>query len=818
MKKNLAGEWSFRATDKNNFLPAIVPGCQYLDLFRNGIIPDPYVGTNESAVQWVHDKDYLYQKTFLLDYEIKAENAILVLNKVDTVAEIILNGQKVGYVDNCHLEYTFPVKEYLKKGENELSITFFSPKKYVEKKHREVPTPINSNGQNGIVHIRKTQCHFGWDWGPVLIPVGLAGKIYLDFYDGKTLGDLNIRTKKEGSSYRVSVKCENAEKIRLTDPDGVVTEKNGEENEFVIDNPQEWWTKELSGKETQPLYTVEAITGENVKSKKIGLRTIELNRDKDEYGYNFRFFLNGVPLFIKGANYIPSDCFTTRFDKKKLDDLLDAVIFSNMNMIRVWGGGYYADDELLNECDRRGILIWQDFQFACQAYPFFDEEFLSNVLKEVKYNVKRISSHPCLAVWCGNNEIETMHLAWATMHKYVVWTEKFFYDILPKNIRLYDEDTPYTPGSPIGTAHNKDVNADFVGDTHLWGVWHGLQPMNHYRKRMTRFCSEFGFESLPSFFTVSSYADPEEYPLSSKVQKSHQKCVGGNDKMLKYIADRFPLSEDIKDLIYLSQATQATCIADATEHWRRNKGRCNGAMYWQLNDCWPTCSWSSYDYYGVYKALLYAGKDFFRPLSVSIKDTKKQINIYLINDLTTEKNVDIEWIKFDFTGKNVTKTRKSFAAKPLANEIVFTLPVADVDKKTEGIAVRLYIDNECVQQKTLLLSAEKKLLLPKEKISVTESIENNRRKITLQSDVYQRLVMLECGNNNFSDNFFDLLPNETKTVYLDDTVSPVEIKTITDIKPVGLIKTLKAKLKVYFSARNIGNMLYHAKVPKEKRG
>lgn len=817
MKRSLTGAWLFRATDQENFLPAEVPGCQYLDMMKNGVIPDPFIGTNESAVAWIHDKDFIYRKTFLItEEELKNERIDLTFLCVDTIAEVRLNDRVLGQTKNCFFPYVFSVKDLLVLGENVLEVTFFSPKKYVEDNYRRSPTPLNPNGQNGIVHIRKPQCHFGWDWGPNLIPVGLSDEVFLDFSTLKKLSDPEIKVDKSGEKFIVTVRADNAETISLTDPDGNVIVENGDNATFSVDRPQLWWTRELSQKEEQPLYTVTAVGKGDKKEKKIGLRTIELNRERDDYGYNFQFRLNGVPIFVKGANYIPSDAFITRFDKKRLQRLLDAVVFSNMNMIRVWGGGYYADEELLSECDRRGILVWQDFPYACQAYPFFEKDFLDNVLKETEYNVKRISSHPCLAVWCGNNEIEAAHLAWMTMKKYIDWTEKFFYHILPDTVARFDGRTPYTPGSPAGTGHNQNVQADFAGDTHLWGVWHGLQPMNYYRKRMTRFCSEFGFESLPSFRTVQGYAEPKDYPLKSAVQKFHQKCVGGNDKMLHYIADRFPLSEDIEDLVYLSQVTQATCISDAAEHWRRHKGRCNGAIYWQLNDCWPTCSWSGYDYNGEYKALLYAGRDFYAPVSLSIEDTKEEVTVCLLNDLPEGKTVETETVKFSFSGEKIEKKRRTFTVNALENKILFSIPAKEIDGKKEGLAFRLYIGGVLIQQKTFLSKKEKDVLLPKAPITVTEKEENGKRIYALSSPVYQRLVMLrnDC-EKPFSDNFFDILPGETKIVTQDlAPAGKLSYRTVASVKKTSGIKTFFAKVKVYFSVRNLLNLLYNIKIPK----
>ncbi|MBQ7652806.1 MAG: glycoside hydrolase family 2 protein [Clostridia bacterium] len=859
---SLVGKWSFKATDENNYYDALVPGCQFLDLMRNGIIPDPFLSTNEKTAQWVHEKDYVYRKTFLLSKaDLEYADLELVCVQLDTICELKLNGEVIGNAENCHREYRFSLNDKAREGENILEITFFSPKKYVEEKRKIIPTPINSNGQNGIVHIRKPQCHFGWDWGPVLTPVGISGDIFIELSNVK-LGELTVKAKKTVNAFKITAIAENAEEIVLTHPDGRTLVIKGENAEFEVNDPELWWTKELSQKAKQPLYVVTARRNdedcEELKTKKIGLRTIELNREKDEYGYNFQFVLNGVPIFVKGANYVPPDSFITRFTKDKLSALLDAAEFSNFNMLRIWGGGYYASEELLSACDERGILVWQDFAFACQAYPFFETDFLENVLKEVEYNVKRISSHPSLALWCGNNEIEDMHMAWVTMKKYVDWTETFFYKVLPKQIALFDDVTPYTQGSPIGSSHNQDVGADHVGDTHLWGVWHGLQPMKHYRKRMTRFCSEFGFESLPSMQAIRSYATPEEYPLSSETQKSHQKCKNGNDKMLYYIASRFKLSDKIEELVYLSQVTQQECIADATEHWRRNKGRCNGAMYWQFNDCWQTCSWSSIDYLGVYKALQYKAKEFNDPLTLSIEDEKDKLKIYILNDLLDEQTVEIEFVTFDFY--SILKVERiPLTVKPLENLFVGEFSF-DVDRKKGGVAVRLYRNGVRLTQKTHLFYPEKKLKLPKPDFTVSETITGNLREITISSPNYQRLVALENESTlPFSDNFFDLLPGESKTVYQkinttresatetysstlsektnsNDTIIlsdlkhsrnipydnqmsdnmdyTLTIRSVASTSRASFIKTCKAKFKVFFSITNLANAFYHGRVKK----
>lgn len=831
--KSLNGEWDLNAADSGKIIRATVPGCNFLDLLANKEIPDPFVGTNEKDLAFVGEKDWIYRRKFTVSKEdLCAKQINLCCDMLDTICDIYINGKKIGSGKNCHIAYSFSVKDYLVAGENEIKIIFYSPVKHVRDMYRDCPTPLNSNGQNGIVHIRKPQYHFGWDWGPVLPPSGISADIRLEFILGSIVQGLDVSQAHGENGVTVTLKAninrfddETQCVLFIKSPDGETLENKGEQAEFLIKNPELWWTKELSGKDCQPLYTVGAKLQNgsetvSVLTKKVGLRTIELNREKDEYGSNFQFILNGVPIFIKGANYIPADSFITRFTQERLCALLDAAQFSNMNMIRVWGGGFYGSDELYDECDRRGILVWQDFCFACQAYPFFIDSFRENVLEEVRFNVRRISHHASLALWCGNNEIEDMHMAWAHMKKYVDWTEKFFYHILPDEIRRIDAQTPYTPGSPIGTAHNKDVSSDNFGDTHIWGVWHGLQPMNYYRKRFTRFCSEFGFESLPDIKTIEKFALPDERKLSSPIMKSHQKCINGNDKMIYYIASRFRLTDDIADLVYLSQVTQVDCIADATEHWRRNKGRCNGAIYWQFNDCWPVCSWSSLDYYGFYKALQYRAKWFNAPLSVSIKDEENTAQIYLINDLNESVNSKIEYEFFDFEKGAVKKESKDIKIEKLKNEELFFLELSGIDKKKTGLAVRLYVDNKMIMQKTAVFLPEKKLQLPKAKIDFTAEKGENELVINIKANSFARLIKLENDSiMPFSDNYFDLLPGEARVITqpLDKTTNQLDslkIKSICDVKSTGTpLSDWTKRIKVYFSPTNISNSIYHRRIP-----
>lgn len=842
MRRSLNGKWQFKSHDSSEWKSADVPGCNYLDLMKNGEIPDPFIGLNEKEVEWVAEKDWEYKKEFQIsDDELKSDDILLSFKMLDTLCEVRVNEHLILTGNNCFVSHSESVKDFVHSGENVVHILFRSPVRYVKEKYSESPTPVNSNGLNGIVHIRKSQCHFGWDWGPVLPLCGITGDVELEFVRKAKIEYLHVTQDLTAGKAVITVKtdimryaqsdCE----IKLIHPNGTIEKKSGDSAEFTIDNPELWWTHELSDRSQQPLYTVEARIFSDNKTlerteKKIGIRKIELNREKDEYGLNFQFKLNGVELFIKGANYIPPDSFITRFTQDKLKHLVDAVKFSNMNMIRIWGGGYYGSDELYELCDKKGILIWQDFQFACQAYPFFDSEFLDNVKHEIKLNVKRLSHHPSLALWNGNNEIEQMHGAWMHMKKYVDYTEKFFYHILEAEIRKYDKSTPYSPGSPVGISHNKGIDSDNVGDTHLWGVWHGLKPMNYYRKRMTRFCSEFGFESLPDIKTIREFASPSDYSLSSEVFKAHQKCANGNDKMIHYIVDRFDLPRHFEDYIYLSQVTQNECISDATEHWRRNKGRCNGSMYWQLNDCWGVCSWSSIDYYGNYKALQYGARHFNAPVSVSIENEKEYIKLFVLNDKRESLDIEVEYEYFDFYCGTLYRDRKSARVGAGKVELISEFDMKTLkykyDLKRTGLAVRLLKDGVCLQQKVLLFDKEKKLSLPKARLTLKAEKIGDGLSVTVRSDKFARLVKLESEiiSQPFSDNFFDLLPNSHKTVTvkcddshdLDTLIDSLNVSCLTDIVfDKNRFKAVVKSLKVYASPVNIGNMFYHSKLSKD---
>lgn len=854
MKISLNGKWNLRNKSGKTAIGCSVPGVNYQSLLEAGLIPDPFVGTNEKNVFGTALEDWVYSKSFYIDNDaLNADCVFLHAEQLDTLADIYINGKLAARASNCHLPFDKNVKDFLKAGENSIEILFRSPVRYVRENQKKHPAPHNGNGQDGIVYIRKPQCHFGWDWGPVLPVSGISGDIYLDAVSTARIIGIKTAQKHSEGKVELEIECEierfSPEKISVAAavyaPDGnklfetsltenmlksergaalqneidIVRPENADfDNQAVycakkdILNPELWWTRDLSDKDKQPLYTLKIFVAgkgglnknadssngseldghtdlKNSKSDvseisdgstpiaektlKIGLRTITLSRAEDRFGRDFCFVLNGVRLFAKGADYIPPDSFITRFGETELSKLTEAIKFSNMNMIRVWGGGYYAPERLMDMCDENGILVWQDFAFACQPYPFFDKEFLNSVKKEAKAQIKRLRNRASLALWCGNNEIETMHMLWATRKKWIRWTDKFFYEILPELVLDTDGATPYIEGSPCGIAHNKGFDKDNVGDTHLWAVWHGLQPLTYYRKRNTRFCSEYGFESLPCQKTINYFADKKDYALNSPVFKAHQKCSSGNDKMAYYIASRFRLPSRFTDYIYLSQIAQSECVRDAAEHWRRNKGLSNGALFWQLNDCWPVASWASFDYFYRYKALQYTAKHFFAPVALSAyyDEKTKKVYVYALNDTLKNQKLDIKFYISEFNGKRVFESERQVLSEAGKSSLAmeFSLNTLPRGTKLNNIfaAARLFdCSNKIVGQANVLFTAEKNIAFRKSTIEKSVLLTGGKLIISLKSDCFARYVMLESSASDapFSDNFFDMTAKDEVTV------------------------------------------------------
>lgn len=815
----LNGEWILTREKTGDSCAVAVPGDNYTQLYKAGVIEDPYYGTNEKDVQWIGAENWIYERTFSLgEDDLQKRRVLLSCKALDTLCEIYINGKKAAEGKNAFISYEFDIKPFVKAGENSVKIIFFSPVEYALKLQDEKPLPKNCNGTNGIAYIRKPACHFGWDWGPSIPLSGITGDISVLCFDNR-VKDIEIKQIHENG--RVTLKMtpevdgEGTAKVTLTYPDGREFTFEGEA-QTVIDNPQLWWTRELSGRDTQPLYTVSARLENSEVTKKTGLRTIRLDRNPDKYGGNFCFYLNGVPIFGKGANWIIPDSLMGRCTNEVYDYYIDSALKANFNIIRVWGGAYYACDYFYNLCDEKGLLVWQDFMFACLMYPFYEEDFCENVLSEVDCNVNRIKHHPSLCLWGGNNEIETMFSYMPANLKIVQWYKKFFYEILKERVEKLDPDTAYIPTSPIGEAFRKGVTGDDWGDTHMWNVWHGQKPLNYYRRRFTRFCSEFGLESLPSLDAVAQFAGEKDMGLTTEVFNSHQKCVGGNRKMLFYLLEKFYEAERFEDMVYMTGLIQKECISDATEHWRRNRGRCNGSIFWQFNDCWQAPSWSSVDFTGKWKPLQYHARHFFEPLCVSVEETKHEFHIYCINDYNESRSIEIKYALKTLDGKTIYAKTLQKTLNPLSSEAVAG-DLIKGKKKNVFLSVKMYEGGQLVSERTKIFVPDRDLALESGTIEKSVSHDGKTLTVKLSSPVFCRSVMVDIKNfrTPFSDNYFDLLPGEEKTVTVETErefcENDVTVKSLADI-PVKKSK-LKAKLyrfKFALEPKNIANWFYYS--------
>lgn len=837
---SLNGKWLFSKLKNEEWMEANVPGSNYTDLLRLNKIPDPFVELNEKDVYWVAETDWQYKRTFNIDNKMISHKAIyLKCEGIDAFGEIYINDNLVSKVENAFLQYSFEIKKYLREGENEIKVILYSPHKEVVEKQAIFNCPRNCNGMNGVSAVRKTQSHYGWDWGPNLPMSGIYRDIYLVANSGVEIEDLKIdQTHTDGIvTLDIHASINNPQGkyvLSLTHPDGKIQTFEGEATQNInkkieITEPKLWWTKELSQKDKQDLYTVklEIIDSEveSTKEKRIGLRTIKLDTSKDEYGRNFAFILNGVQIFVKGANWIPGDSLIDRFDNEKIKYYIDAACFANFNMIRVWGGGYYETDYFYDLCDEKGILIWQDCMFACQAYPLFDEHFKENAIKDIKFNINRIKDHPSLAIISANNEIEAMTINWITRSNYIKAMDDFFYNEL-KDIVSEIKDIPYIPGSPCGLAPHQGYDKDNVGDSHLWAVWHGLQPITYYRKRFTRFCSEFGFESMPDEKTIKYYAKEKDYDLDSKVFLAHQKCASGNNKMIFYILERFDMPKNFIDYVYLSQIDQMLSIEDASLNWRRNKGRCNGSMYWQFNDCWPVCSWSSIDYFGNYKALHYGARRFFSPENISVEMIEDSLELFICNDLIDNKCYTIKSRVLDFDGNIVKENTIDTLVE--GNSVLRVSAFKDnknINHSENVFEAILLRENVEVSRCTYLFKKEKDLKLPKANIIKEVKVENNIATITLNTDKYARYVRVFSKTLTvpFSDNFFDMFPDEEKIVTINvgnmtskEVEEDIVINSLTDIEfDTNRLKQKWKRLKILLEPVNFANYVYNRQIPKD---
>ena len=799
--QSLTDQWQFREAGTDEWLPAQVPGSVQTDLLALGRIPDPFVADNELQVQWVTDRDWEYRLAFQADPETLAKKRVfLVCDGLDTLADVTLNGQTLGHAENAFRQYRWDVKTILIEGENELLITFPSPMAYIRPLVEEQPLRNPHHSLPGGPYLRKAPCQFGWDWGPKLPPVGIWKDVRLEGYSVARLYDVHLRQQHKDGNVAISAcvsvaRCTDANlcvELCLTGPDGQEQEAgvklvdNQIDGTVTIDvaDPQIWWPNDLG---PQPLYDVTVnLTQDDAlldrRTFKIGLRTLELRQEPDEFGTSFTFVVNGVPIFAKGANWIPADSFPTRISDEILEHLISSAAQAHMNMLRVWGGGFYEEERFYDLCDRYGILVWQDFCFSCSVYPD-DDAFFENVRAEAVENVRRLRHRTSLALWCGNNEMEVGWISWGWEHlaeseRFKRAYDRMFHHFLPEICAVEDPDTPYWPSSPSSNTPFVSPDGTRAGDTHNWMVWHGDKPFEAYREHDSRFVSEFGFQSLPCLDTVRTYADEADWNMTSYIMEHHQRNDAGNGKIINYMTDHFRMPKDFPSLVYVTQILQAECVRTGVEYWRRNRRCTSGALYWQLNDCWPVASWASLDYFGRWKALHYAARRFNASVLLSAEREGTVTTLFLTNDTTDEWQGTVRWSLETLAGKVLADGEEVVTIPAVSATHVCEMDFTDqVDVQNHREIVLVYElwrgDGGCPHPQRLSLGvvpfvATKHLALPDPDLHYTIGETGDSITIDVTAQRLARFVWLEIEGVDviFSDNYFDLPAKRTTTMTL----------------------------------------------------
>ncbi len=791
--------WKFRRADEAQWLDAQVPGVVHLDLLRHGLIPDPYYGANEEKVQWIEHENWIYETSFTLAAVDALQHYELVFEGLDTYAAVFLNGQKILDADNMYRAWTVDVKAWLKAGANTLMVYFRSPLRENEAK-LSGPLPYHVTAENDAskekvsVYTRKAPFHFGWDWGPRMVSCGIWRPVYLLVWSGARIAEAQIyqdRLDDASAQMRASLQWSGAllpgTEWVIRDADSgvewgrVAAQAAGATPlPFSIANPQRWWTHNL-GKPHLYRFAVQLVQQDTLLDERIlhmGLRTIEVIQEEDSIGRSFYFKLNGIPVFMKGANYIPGDALLPRRTPEHFRYLLESAKTVGMNMLRVWGGGIYEEDLFYNLCDEMGLLVWQDFMFACSMYPGSDPAFYENVRQEITYNVRRLRHHPCIAIWCGNNEVDVAWHNWGWQIRHLILPGKasdmwqayqaLFHQLIPGIVQAEDPQRTYVSTSP----QSNWGKAEFFnyGTMHYWGVWHGPDGFEGYKTYVGRYMNEYGFQSFPEWATIQAFSGPQDWSLDSDVMKRHQKSYIGNGVIAKFTNRYYKTPTDFKDFVYKSQLTQADGMRMAISSHRARKGHCMGTMYWQLNDCWPGPSWSGIDYYGRWKALHYALRELYADVLIVPYSEPGRLDIHIVSDKleALRGNLLIEIFRTD--GRLVSSLLLDLHIPANSAGQYMALPLKNLLKgaKPHQVFARLRLMNETgpLAQTLHYFVPPKQLHLHRPRIRM--NWDQTTGTLTLQSDVLVRSLFLytEDGQCHFSDNYFDLLPDEPKVIHV----------------------------------------------------
>ncbi|MEO2203890.1 glycoside hydrolase family 2 protein [Paenibacillus pabuli] len=800
--------WTFKACEDQEWLPAQVPGCVHTDLLKLDKIPDPFYGTNEKEIQWIDKKDWEYRTAFDINEDLLSQEHLeIVFDGLDTYADVYVNDQHVLSADNMFRVWNVDVKSIVKSSGNELRIRFRSPIQEdlpkLEKLGYALPASNDQSDVGGLgdkrvsIFARKAPYHYGWDWGPRFVTSGIWREARLEGWSEVKINDVFIRQNEvtvSAASLTAIVEVETLnpiETIIRIGTDGQTWEQAASlqagvqtiEIPVSINKPKLWWSRGL-GDPHMYSFVTEVLKGEQVVADttvKTGLRSIRLVRDKDEAGASFYFELNGVAVFAKGANHIPNDSFITEITAERYRHEIVSSAESNMNMLRVWGGGIYEEDVFYELCDEYGLLVWQDFMFACSMYPG-DEAFLNSVRHEAIDNVKRLRNHPSIVLWCGNNEIDS---AWAhyiedggwgwkkdynTEQREKIWAdyEAIFHELLPEVVEAYAPGVDYWPSSPLvsltGDEKQHANPSTSEGDIHYWGVWHNVEPFENYNVHVGRFMSEYGFQSFPEYKSVRKYAEEEDLALESEVMLAHQKNGAGNRLIKQYMDMYMHEPKDFPSFLYMSQVLQAEAMKTAIEAHRRRKPYCMGTLYWQMNDCWPVASWAGMDYFGNWKALQYYAKRSFSDVLVSVDGTKEdRTDIYLISDQLqpVEGQLQVRLIGFD--GTVYREEEYAVTLESNSGKQVLSLNNADWLQGRDTATTLLRLDLKQTGQADIVqehyFAPSKDIGLKQAAIQVTEIQETDGSYLVLESDTLAKQVWISTeAEGVFSDNFFDIIP------------------------------------------------------------
>ncbi len=782
---DLKGRWTLRQAGDKGEIAATVPGDVQSALLQAGRIPNPYVGTNEEKVQWVDKQDWILARTFRVEKAfLEEESVFLTCEGVDTVAEIRLNGKKVGATENMFRRYRFEAKPFLKAGKNEISIHLRAPIAAGAERAKKLPHPIpgGMEGQKASDRsvLRKVQCHFGWDWGIRLIVSGVYGNIALGATSAGRIEYVHTVQKhgKRKCTVEVAVEYEALHggkqtlEVTLGRETVMKTVKlargaNTVTAGVTIKDPKIWWP---AGCGEQPLYDLTVKLGGDETKKRIGLRTVELVSKDDKIGRSFYFRVNGTDVFCKGANWIPLDALPQRHTRERYADLLRSAVAANMNMIRVWGGGQYERDEFYELCDELGLMVWQEFMFACSLYPA-TPDFLANVREEATHQVKRLRDYACIVLWCGNNEnvgaLKWSKLARDNRDRYVVEYDRLFEGTIGKVLDECDPTRAYWPSSP--SAGRNDYTdcweEDSRGDMHYWHVWHGDHPFEAYYDVTPRFCSEFGFQSFPSMDAIRTYASPDQFNLTGPVMEFHQRSHIGNTKIIQTFARYFRMPEGFENQVYLSQVQQAVAIKTAVEYWRHLRPVCMGALYWQLNDVWPVCSWASLEYGGKWKPLHYMARRFFAPVLLAAHQTREGlVEVWLTNDTRAPVKAKATLQVMNFAGKVLKKIPLEGRAPKLGAKLQKRFALAELTEDPDNTFLVLRLKHGGTQRNTHFFAPWKRSDLAQARVHATSKKDGEVYRVTVTTDKPAFFVTLNVDGvpGEFDDNCFTLLPREKR--------------------------------------------------------